>query len=93
MKKYLTLISLGVINLLHAGLHIIQFIQSMILVSAVKPRQFGEKYLNEINTTSNQDIFTQILHSPYFAILWGIIGIFTLYIGIKDFIHHNKCKH
>lgn len=34
-----------------------------------------------------------LLHSPYFAILWAIVGIFTLWIGIKDFIHHNKCKH
>jgi len=34
-----------------------------------------------------------MLHNPYFAILWGIVGLFTLWIGIKDFIHHKKCNH
>lgn len=94
MKKYITIISLGIINLLHASLHILQFIQSVILVNAStkKPRNFGEKYLTEI-TNPNQDILSNILHSPYFAVLWAIIGIFTLYVGIKDFIHHKKCKH
>jgi predicted membrane protein len=95
MKKYITIISLGIINLLHASLHIIQAIQSFLLVNQAvnKPRHFGEKYLDEVSNFSNQDVFIQILHSPYFAILWAIIGIFTLYIGIKDFIHHRKCKH
>lgn len=80
LKKSMVLIGLGVINLLHAGLHILQFIQSIILVRASME-------------THHHGLFDTMLHSPYFAILWAIVGLFTLWIGIKDFIHHRKCNH
>jgi hypothetical protein len=85
LKKSIIIIGLGLINLLHASLHIVQFIQSMILVRAAT---FGPKI--EHQNISNIDM---LLHSPYFAIIWAIVGIFTLIIGIKDFIHHRKCQH
>ena len=84
LRKSIVLIGLGIINLLHGGLHILQFIQSMILVK----KSFGPKIEHV-----NESMIDSMLHSPYFAILWAIVGIFTLWIGIKDFIHHNKCKH
>ena len=91
MRRYITIIGLGIVNLLHASLHIIQAIQSFLLASDAisSPRHFGEKYMVGVHTTS---ILSQLLHSPYFAVLWGIIGVFTLYIGIKDYIHHKKCN-
>lgn len=85
LKKSIIIIGLGLINILHASLHIIQFIQSIILVRATT---FGPKI--EHNDISTIDM---LLHSPYFAIIWAIVGIFTLVIGIKDFIHHKKCNH
>jgi hypothetical protein len=85
LKKSMVLIGLGLINLLHAGLHILQFIQSMILVRAAS---FGPKIKNV-----DKSLIDVILHNPYFAILWAIVGLFTLFIGIKDFIHHRKCNH
>ena len=69
-KKSWILIGLGSINLIHAGLHLLQFIQSIIL-------------------------FTKSTHSdenPLWSLIWAIAGLLTLYIGIKDFRHHNKCK-
>ena len=72
-NKSLILISLGSINLIHAILHLLQFIQSILLVS---------------NSILPEDSF---LHSPILGVIWGIIGLATLYIGIKDFRHHKDC--
>ena len=82
MKKSLTLISVGILNLLHASSHIIQFIQSALLVST-----------SVAHNHKDEGVFEHILHNPILNIVWGLIGIFTLYIGIKDFRHHNKCNH
>jgi len=72
-NKSLILISLGSINLIHAVLHILQFIQSLLLVG---------------NSIVPEDSF---LHSPVLGVIWGVIGLATLYIGIKDFRHHKDC--
>lgn len=83
MKKYFILIFLGLINVLHAGLHLIQAFQSFILIKSSLNHEHDDNWINSI------------LHNPAFAIIWGIIGIFTLWIGVKDFIHHkkHKCNH
>jgi hypothetical protein len=41
----------------------------------------------------DEGVIEQLLHNPIFALIWGIIGILTLWIGIKDFKHHKNCKH
>jgi hypothetical protein len=41
----------------------------------------------------DEGLVESILHNPVFAFVWGIIGLLTLWIGIKDFKHHNKCDH
>lgn len=82
MKKILLMLSLGLFNLMHAMIHIIQFIQSLLLVT-VSATSHGE----------NETLIEHILHNPILNILWAIIGLFTLYLGIKDFIHHKNCKH
>ena len=84
IKRSLLFIGLGIINLLHAGLHIIQFIQSLFLVS------MSVEYHHHHH---DESFLETLLHNPVFALIWGIIGILTLIIGIKDFKHHNKCKH
>ena len=84
IKRSLLFIGLGTINLLHAGLHIIQFIQSLFLVS------MSVEYHHHHH---DESFLETLLHNPIFALIWGIIGILTLIIGIKDFKHHNKCKH
>lgn len=83
MKKFkssIILIGVGLLNLLHASLHIIQFIQSIILVKE-----------SVSNHNHDESFIDSLLHNPYFAILWGLIGISTLIIGIKDYKHHKKC--
>ena len=75
-KRSILLISLGSVNLLHSLLHILQFIQSIILIGKHNNCSHGG-----------------LLDSPYFSILWAIVGALTLVMGIKDFIHHKKCKH
>lgn len=84
MKKSLVLISVGVFNFLHGIFHIIQFIQSMLLVvySTEQHHHHHEHESGWIDT---------ILHSPVFAIIWAIIGVVTLVIGIRDYKHHKKC--
>jgi uncharacterized membrane protein len=84
IKRSLLFIGLGTINLLHAGLHIIQFIQSLFLVSMSVEHHHHHH---------DESFLETLLHNPIFALIWGIIGILTLIIGIKDFKHHNKCKH
>lgn len=81
MKKIIALISVGIFNTLHASIHIIQFIQSMLLLST------------NIEKHENESIIESILHNPILNIIWAIVGIFTLYLGIKDYLHHRKCKH
>lgn len=73
-KTSAILIGLGSINLIHGILHILQFIQSILLVSG----SFGESRLEKI------------LHNPIFSLVWAVVGLFTLYIGIKDFKHHKQ---
>jgi hypothetical protein len=77
MKKSTILIGLGSLNLIHGILHILQFVQSILLVSSSL-----EKDNNGLDF---------VLHSPILSIVWVVIGLITLYIGIKDFRHHNKC--
>jgi hypothetical protein len=82
MKKSIGLISIGILNLLHASSHIVQFIQSALLVTT-----------SVAHNHENESFIESLLHNPILNIIWALVGIFTLYIGIKDFRHHNSCKH
>lgn len=75
LKKSIVIISLGLINTLHASLHIIQFIQSLLLLKSVgsEPHSF--------------------LEHPVFVMVWALVGLITLVVGVRDFIHHKKCNH
>lgn len=81
VKKSVIIIGIGIINLLHGGLHIIQFIQSLILVK------------ESMSQHKDEGIIDTILHNPIFAFVWALIGLTTLWMGIKDFRHHRKCNH
>ena len=79
MKKIFIIIFIGFLNTIHGLLHIIQFIQSMILL----------KY----STVKEEHSFVEeMIHNPIFSLIMGFIGIITLIIGIKDYLHHKKCK-
>ena len=82
MRKSIVLISVGVLNLLHGMVHIIHFIQSLLLIS------YSVESGHETESWSDF-----IMHSPVFAFIWAFIGIVTLIIGIKDYKHHKKCNH
>lgn len=69
-KRSILLIGLGSMNFLHGVMHLLQFVQSIILVS--KSAQPGDD-------------------NPIWALIWAIVGIITLIVGIKDFIHHKNC--
>ena len=81
MKKYIALISVGIFNTLHASIHIIQFIQSMLLLSTNLEKHEHDSFIEAL------------LHNPILNIIWAIVGLFTLYLGIKDYLHHKNCKH
>jgi hypothetical protein len=79
MKKIFIIIFIGFLNTIHGLLHIIQFIQSMILL----------KY----STVKEEHSFVEeMIHNPIFSLIMGFIGIITLIIGIKDYLHHKKHK-
>jgi hypothetical protein len=81
--KYIFLISVGVLNLLHGLFHVIQFIQSAFIVV----------YATQSHHQHNESFIDSIMHSPIFALIMGVVGILTLVIGIKDYRHHKKCNH
>lgn len=81
MKKTILLISVGALNFVHGLFHIIQFIQSMLLVAYSTEHAHEEGFIDKL------------FHNPIFALFWALIGIVTLAIGIKDYRHHKKCQH
>ena len=74
--KYSTLLFLGIVNVLHAMTHIFQVIQSFFLFSYA--------------TNHKDNWIHKLMESPYMAILWAILGIMTIYLGIRDYKHHKK---
>jgi hypothetical protein len=75
-KRAFFLIGSGALNVIHAGTHIIQFVQSLFLISYSEGGHHSHDWL----------------HSPWMSGLWGLVGLSTLLIGIKDYRHHKKCK-
>lgn len=82
IKKSIVLISFGFLNLLHGIFHIIQFIQSMLLIAYSTTHQHKH--------TDNW--IESFLHNPVWAFIWAIVGIVTAIIGIRDYKHHKKCE-
>ncbi len=77
MKKTLIIILIGFLNTMHGILHIIQFVQSMMLL--------------RYSTGESHSFVDEIMHNPIFSIIMGLVGAITLIIGIKDYMHHKKC--
>jgi hypothetical protein len=82
MKRSFILISVGLLNLLHGMFHIIQFVQSMLLVA----------YSLEDDGRHSHGLADTIVHHPAFALLWAVVGIVTLIIGVRDYLHHRRCQ-
>lgn len=80
-KRAIVLISVGLLNFVHGMLHVIQFVQSMVLIA----------YSTQRTEHHSESTLDTILHHPMGAFLWAIIGLLTFIIGIKDFRHHRKC--
>lgn len=78
MKKYRTLIFLGAINILHASLHLFQALQSFFLFSYA--------------TNHKENWVHKLMENPYMAIVWGVLGVLTLYLGWRDYQHHKHHK-
>jgi hypothetical protein len=70
------LIGSGLLNVIHAGTHIVQFVQSLFLISYSEGGGHNHDWL----------------HNPWMSLVWGLVGISTLILGIKDYKHHKKCK-
>ena len=85
-KKPLMLLSIGVLNLIHGGVHIIQFIQSMFLVAHSLEEHHHHHHHEE-------SLLSSIMHSPILAVVWAVIGILTMWIGWQDYKHHKQHKH
>lgn len=81
MKRSLLLLGGSVINLIHFSTHIIQFVQSILLIESTSHHH------------EHESTFEHVLHHPLMMGLWGVVGLVSFVIGIKDVIHHKKCKH
>ena len=84
MKKSISIIVLGVLNLIHFGSHFIQLIQSILLIKVSKNIE------NRSCNDQDNSIADMILHNPYFNIIWIIVAIYTIYAGIADFKYHKN---
>lgn len=72
--KYFLYIGVGFLNVIHASLHLIQFVQSIVLLGYSTENSYVE----------------ELLHNKFVSFIIGILGLATLIIGIKDFMHHRK---
>ena len=79
MKRFKIIIAVGVLNVIHGGIHIFQFLQSMLLT------------YYSINQTKSEWL-EAIMESPWMGLVWGLLGILTLYIGYNDYKHHKHHK-
>jgi hypothetical protein len=76
MKKYFTLFTIGLLNIIHGLTHLIQFIQSVFLAS--------------YSLSGEESAIHKFFENPWMGLVWSIIGIITLVMGYKDFKHHRE---
>lgn len=75
MKNYMTLFLIGLLNFVHGVVHLIQFAQSMLLASY----SAGEgSWVHEL------------MENPWMGALWASVGMFSLFLGYRDFRHHRQ---
>ncbi len=79
MKRFRIIIAVGVLNLIHGGIHIFQFIQSFLLTYYSFNHKDGEW-------------LEKLMESPWMGLLWGLLGVITLVIGYNDYKHHKFHK-
>lgn len=78
----LGLYTVGTLNLIHGAYHLIQTIQSTYLTAS----NFIENSWKHGSDNSLEKIF----HNPYMGILWGAIGIGSIYMAYLDGKNHKK---
>lgn len=86
MKKSISIIFLGIFNLLHFSSHLIQLIQSLLLIKTNNNDTKDYYHSNH----SEDSIIDSMLHNPYFNIVWIIVAFYTIYAGIVDFKYHKN---
>jgi hypothetical protein len=79
MKRFKVLITVGIFNTIHGGIHIFQFFQSLLL-----------SYYSISHTEGSW--LEKVMESPWMGLVWGLLGIITLYIGWNDYKRHKKHK-
>jgi hypothetical protein len=80
MKTFKIIIIVGLLNVIHGAIHIFQFIQSVLLTYYSLSHKGG-------------DWISKLMESPWMGLVWGSLGILTLYIGYNDYKHHKKENH
>ncbi len=79
MKSYTTLLVLGILNVLHGCTHLFQVVQSFFLAS--------------YSLTGHEDNWLhKVMENPWVGAFWGLVGLLTIVIGIRDYRHHLKHK-
>lgn len=79
MTRHLSIILLGVINIIHASFHVIQVVQSVFIAT--------------YSLTNNKNNWAfKFMESPVVGFISLAIGIFTVIIGIRDYKHHKHHK-
>jgi len=70
-KSGKTMIILGVLTLLHGLMHLLQFVQSVLLLS--------------FSISKENNWLHKLMENPYFGLLWAVVGLIALVTGVKDF--------
>lgn len=81
IKKGFVMFGLGLFNIIHSASHLIQFLQSVLLMKSSTESCHEE-----------HGLLDEFLHNPYLVIFWFVLGITTLVIGVREFFHHKKCS-
>jgi hypothetical protein len=50
------------------------------------------QFLQSFFLATGNSHFHELIENPIFSVTMGIIGILSLVVGVRDFLHHRKCK-
>ena len=104
-KTAAVLVTTGLLQMLHAGSHILPAIQSATLMTACNHEKKYESRLEEnlgghvgcghggsevVDQYGSPRLSDAVFHSPYAGYVWGGIGLLSIGVGVADARRHRR---